>query len=471
MGELYRKLEEYAQSDFYPYHMPGHKRRLCGKTIAPVADLDITEIDGFDNLHDASGILLRLQEKAARLYGADESFFLINGSTAGILSAVSAALPEQGKLLMARGCHKSVYHAAYLRNLDISYLWTPYYPEFGCQMAVTTEEVEKALEENSGIQAVLIVSPTYEGLTADVKGIAEVVHKRGIPLIVDEAHGAHLGFHPFWPLSSCRQGADLVIQSIHKTLPSLTQTAVLHVNGTLVNREKLKRFLRIYQSSSPSYLLMASIEDALDMLASEGESLFETFRKNWTAMLDALSDCTCIHFLTAENADPGKLVFGDRTGRMNGQQLYDRLLRQYHLQMEMAAGNYALAMFTVGDTVEGYERLTKALLEIDDECRRQGTAPAEKGSFETVIPRPAKKLSLHDAWDAEGEEILLSEAVGRISAEFINLYPPGIPLVVPGEMFSSELCRCLQKYTEAGFTVQGICKRKGQIYVKTERAS
>lgn len=466
MGELYRKLEEYAQSDCYPYHMPGHKRRLCSETIAPVAALDITEIDGFDNLHDTSGILLRLQEKAAALYGAEESFYLVNGSTAGILSAVSAALPEHGKLLMTRGCHKSAYHASYLRDLDITCLWTPYHPEFGCQMAVTAREVEEALEQNTGIQAVLIVSPTYEGLTADVKGIAEVVHKRGIPLIVDEAHGAHLGFHPFWPLNSCRQGADLVIQGIHKTLPSLTQTAVLHVNGRLIDREKLKRFLRIYQSSSPSYLLMASIEDALDMIASEGESLFETFRKNWTAMLESLSVCSCIHVLSAENADPGKLVFGDRTGRMNGQQLYDRLLRQYHLQMEMAAGNYVLAMFTVGDTVEGYERLTRALLEIDGECRRPDAAPVKKGCFDLPIPRPEKKYSLHDAWDAERAEILLSEAAERISAEFVNLYPPSIPLVVPGEAFSKEMCECLREIAEEGFTVQGIIKAEGQIYVK-----
>lgn len=470
MGDLYQKLETYSHTDYYPYHMPGHKRRLFTDTTAPVAGLDITEIEGFDNLHDAEGILRQLQQKAAAAYGAEESFYLVNGSTAGILSAISAALPYGGKLLMVRGCHKAVYHAVYLRGLEVKYLWTGQEPKFGCSLPATAAQVEEALLADSSIQAVLLVSPTYEGLTAEVAGIAEAVHKRGIPLIVDEAHGAHLGFHSAWPENSCRQGADLVVQSLHKTLPSLTQTAILHVNGQLIDRDKLKRFLRIYQSSSPSYLLMAAMEEAIDMTASGREELFGAFLKNWTDMLHKLEACECLAFLQAPNMDIGKLSVADRTGRLTGAQLYEILLRRYHLQMEMAAGKYVLAMFTIGDTVEGYERLTNALLEIDRECRQKQAETEEKISGQSPCQvQPPVKLSLKEAWDRDTEKILLVQAKGRTAGEFINLYPPGIPMLVPGEAFTEESILQVQAYEKEGLTVQGIENRNGQIYVKVLR--
>ena len=184
MSELFEKLSAYGASDCYPYHMPGHKRRLKTDTMRELAQIDITEIDGFDNLHDAQGILKRIQEEAAATYGAEESFFLVNGSTAGILSAISTAVSPGGKILMVRGAHKSAYHAAYLRDLQIAYLWPGVHPLFGCNLPATAKEVEEALQQTPDVQAVFIVSPTYEGLAADVKSIAEAAHKRNIPLIV-----------------------------------------------------------------------------------------------------------------------------------------------------------------------------------------------------------------------------------------------------------------------------------------------
>ena len=251
-GPLYKELERYGDLDYYPYHMPGHKRRQLGEIPEQLLKTDITEIDGFDNLHQAEGILKEAQELAGRLYGAEETFYLVNGSTCGILSAISAALPVGGHLLMARGCHKSVYHAAYLRKLKLSYLYPKRLPEFGFSEAVTAEQVREALEQESDIGAVLIVSPTYEGRIADVKAIADEVHAKGLPLIVDEAHGAHLGFADGFASGSCQAGADLVIHSVHKTLPAMTQTALLHVNGGRIDRDLLKRFLRIYHSISMS---------------------------------------------------------------------------------------------------------------------------------------------------------------------------------------------------------------------------
>ncbi|MGN0431084.1 MAG: aminotransferase class I/II-fold pyridoxal phosphate-dependent enzyme [Lachnospiraceae bacterium] len=483
MADLYQKLEEYAHTDYYPYHMPGHKRRLYGNVLAQTAQWDITEIEDFDNLHAPEGILKRIQEKAAAIYGADESFFLVNGSTSGILSAVSAVVPQGGKLLMTRGCHKAVYHAAYLRNLDVKYLYPGQHEMFGCSLAVTAQQVEQALEADENIQAVCIVSPTYEGLVADVAEIAKAVHKRGIPLIVDEAHGAHLGFHPAWPESSVRLGADIVIQSLHKTLPAPTQTAVLHVNGKLVNRKELKKFLSIYQSSSPSYLFMAAMEEAVEITNNRAAELFGSFLTNWTAMCEKLQECRCLCFLKEPGMDIGKLVITDRSHTFSGQQLYDILLHRYHLQMEMASERYVLAMFTVGDTKEGYTRLTQALLDIDAECSAGMNIPKQKGfgketpctqtsekqtGFDRKIPYtpPQIKYPLCESWEKDTKEVLLEEAEGCVAGEFINLYPPGIPLIVPGEEFSQELCRYLQDCIDKGLNVQGITRRENSVFVK-----
>lgn len=461
MGELYEKLRSYTESEYYPYHMPGHKRRLGGEVLSAVSGLDITEIDGFDNLHEPSGIIKQIQEKAAHIYGAEESFYLINGSTAGILSAISATVPENGKILMARGSHRAAYHGAYLRGLDIRYLSAEIDPDFGCNLKIVPAQVEQALVEEPDIQAVFIVSPTYEGIVSDIEEIAEIVHKRGIPLIVDEAHGAHLGFHPAWPKSSCRCGADIVIQSLHKTLPAPTQTAVLHVNGQLVDRQLLKRFLSIYQSSSPSYLFMAAMEEALDLISEEGDRLFGNFLRNWNMMQEKLRQCRCLHFLQAEGMDIGKLVIADKSGHMTGKQLYDNLLDTYHLQPEMAAGNYVLAMFTVGDTEEGYHRMTEALLEIDEDIFTRYGAGVGRGHKTPKLPKlPPQELPLKEAWERNGEEVPIAEAKGRIGVEFINLYPPGIPILVPGERFTEELCGYMQDCAEKGLHVQGLGEDK-----------
>lgn len=467
MGELYSRLKEYAAGDYYPYHMPGHKRHLGGEALMPLLNRDITEIEGFDNLHDASGILQQIQMRAAQICGAEESFYLINGSTAGILSALSAAVPEGGKLLMVRGCHKAAYHAVYLRRVDPVYLWTGVHPVFGCQLPATAEEVRQALIREHGVQAVLIVSPTYEGLTAEVAEIAEVVHTFGIPLIVDEAHGAHLGFHPYWPQSSIRQGADVVVQSLHKTLPAPTQTALLHVSGRLVDRERLRRFLCIYQSSSPSYPLMAAMEEALELTDQEGGRLFSIFQERWEGLLHCLEGCTCLRILREKNSDAGKLAVMDSSGLYSGQALYECLLERYHLQPEMAAGSYVLAMFTVGDTEEGYERLAQALLEIDRECaEKQAHQKLSCRITKATEVRPDRVLCLAEAWDGSRETVGLAQACGRISAEFVFLYPPGIPLIVPGESFGEELCEHLQQAENAGLRLCGVDRREGECLVR-----
>lgn len=480
MSELFEKLSAYGASDYYPYHMPGHKRRLKTDTMRELAQIDITEIDGFDNLHDAQRILKRIQEEAAAAYGAEESFFLVNGSTAGILSAISTAVSPGGKILMVRGAHKSAYHAAYLRDLQIAYLWPGVHPLFGCNLPATAKEVEEALQQTPDVQAVFIVSPTYEGLAADVKSIAEAAHKRNIPLIVDEAHGAHLGFDGRWPESSVKQGADLVIQSLHKTLPAPTQTAILHVNGKLVDRCRLRRFLGIYQTSSPSYIFMAAMEDAIATTSANREKLFGDFWEYWKRMTESLSACRNLIFLKEENSDPGKLAVMDKTGFLDGEQLYEMLLHKYHLQPEMAAGRYVLAMFTIGDTKEGYERLTKALLEIDEYITAErsktaatATQPAEGNRMaDAVTPVCIQKktqavIGIGRAWDTPKEWVLLKDAEGKTAGEYVNLYPPGSPIIVPGEIFTKDILTEIAAYRQQGFHVQGVKEIEDDIYVST----
>lgn len=480
MSELFEKLSAYGASDYYPYHMPGHKRRLKTDTMRELAQIDITEIDGFDNLHDAQGILKQIQEEAAAAYGAEESFFLVNGSTAGILSAISTAVSPGGKILMVRGAHKSAYHAAYLRDLQIAYLWSGVHPLFGCNLPATAKEAEEALQQTPDVQAVFIVSPTYEGLAADVKSIAEAAHKRNIPLIVDEAHGAHLGFDGRWPESSVKQGADLVIQSLHKTLPAPTQTAILHVNGKLVDRCRLRRFLGIYQTSSPSYIFMAAMEDAIATTSANREKLFGDFWEYWKGMTESLSACRNLIFLKEENSDPGKLAVMDKTGFLDGEQLYEMLLHKYHLQPEMAAGRYVLAMFTIGDTKEGYERLTKALLEIDEYITAErsktaatATQPAEGNRMaDAVTPVCIQKktqavIGIGRAWDTPKEWVLLKDAEGKTAGEYVNLYPPGSPIIVPGEIFTKDILTEIAAYRQQGFHVQGVKEIEDDIYVST----
>lgn len=483
MEHLYDKLKEYSRSGYYPYHMPGHKRHPFGNLPETFFSADITEIEGFDNLHQPEGILKHLQKRAALAYGAEESFYLINGSTGGILSAISAALPEGGHILMARNCHKSAYHAAYLRRLQITYLYPPLMREYNIFDAITPQQVEAALKENQGIQAVLIVSPTYEGRIADVEEIAHIVHQRGIPLIVDEAHGAHLGFAEGFARNSCQLGADLVIHSVHKTLASMTQTALLHVNGALINRERLRRFLHIYQSSSPSYILMASIDNALQVVEQQGQELFARLRQACLSMCEKLAGCKCLDFLPldGEKQDIGKfLISGERFG-LSGQQIYDILLQGYHLQLEMAGGSYCLAMFTIGDTTEAYERMTRALLELDQELWRKSAADShledswnklrlngERISCGDIAGRqsPAMfpteegtRLPMAQAWDMEWVSCPLEEAIGSYVADFINLYPPGVPLLVPGEQLTREGYECIRYYLYQGLQVQGVDER------------
>ena len=218
MERLYKKLESYGKSDYYPFHMPGHKRNKASSAGDFPFERDITEISGFDNLHHAEGILKEVQENAAQIYGTKKCFFSVNGSTAALLAAVSASVNKGGKILVARNCHKAVYHALYLRDLQPVYVYPHEDKRLGINGGISARSVERYLEENQDVQAVLLTSPTYDGVVSDIKEIAEVVHRHEIPLIVDEAHGAHFRFSEYFPVSAAELGADVVVQSLWESI-------------------------------------------------------------------------------------------------------------------------------------------------------------------------------------------------------------------------------------------------------------
>lgn len=457
MKDLYTLLDAYSRSEEYPFHMPGHKRRI--ELLDHPYRIDLTEIHGFDNLHHPSGVLKEAQERAARFFGAEETYFLINGSTCGILAAIGACLYPGEKLLMGRSSHKSAYFAASLAGARTEYLYPGLDPGRGIYGSVSPEQVRKALREDGEIKAVFLTSPSYDGVVSDIRGIARIVHEAGGILLVDEAHGAHFGLHPYFPEEALKLGADLVIQSLHKTLPSLTQTALLHVQGERVERERLRKYLRGFQSSSPSYVLMASIDRCVGLLEQRGGGFFEEYTEMLEETREKLKSLSCFHLVTGKEPelscfdyDRSKLVISLEHTRWSGEDLTDRLRKEYHLELEMSAPGYAVALTSAGDGKDGFDRLARALEELDGK--------AKKGRKEWVYPgvlgpNPVV-YSLREAENRPWEKVPLRECKDRVSGEYVFLYPPGIPLLAPGERISGELAGQLLELKEKGFSLQGM---------------
>ncbi|MCC2232471.1 aminotransferase class I/II-fold pyridoxal phosphate-dependent enzyme [Lachnospiraceae bacterium CLA-AA-H215] len=466
-GLLWRKLADYAAGSAVPMHMPGHKRNMEDfPWLARLrADWDITEIDGFDNLNDAEEILLESQQRAAALWGAKHSRYLVNGSTGGILAAVRAALIGGGEVLAARNCHKSVYHALELCGNPVHFFLPEWITDFGIFSSVSPETIQANLERYPAVRLVILTSPTYEGICSDIASIADICHAHGAALLVDEAHGAHLGFHEGFPSGAVAGGADLVVQSLHKTLPCLTQTAILHWNSEIIPWQEVARQTAIFQSSSPSYLFTAAMDGCVNYVEEHGAEAFERWI-NLLRLFDREAEKLQLLLVLGHGRnreeprgyfakDPSKLVISARGSGHTGGELMERL-REAGIELEMSSAEYALAMTGMGDTEENIRRLAQALLAID---RAWSEAAGDKGKNmpgavasdarltgtggEEAAQRPA--ASLPEVFCPVGEAMrrlhricLLSEAEGQVSAEYIWAYPPGIPILIPGEILGAE---------------------------------
>lgn len=448
---LYKQLKQYANSDVYPFHMPGHKRQdINGDGSLPYA-LDLTEIPDFDNLHDPDGNIKAIEEQAAELYGVDHALISVNGATGGLLAAVKSMTKRRDRILMARNCHRSVYHAAQLSGLVPDYC----YPDsltVSIYGSVKPDMIEKQLQATAGVVLVIITSPTYEGVCSDIESIARVCHRHGAMLLVDEAHGAHFPFHNRFPRSAVLQGADAAVVSLHKTLPALTQTALLLTNNSSL-AQKLRGNMAIFETSSPSYILMSSVEQCLCYVKAHPQA-FEAYVQRLDLFYNRIKTLSHLAVLPPNDGrDFGKIVILTTDTNLTGHKLAAILRDTYHLETEMASTDYVIAMTSVCDTDEGFERLINALISIDKACE-----PQMNPSFSLPNQAPPRALLPHEAENNSGKLCSWTDAAGKVSLEYISAYPPGIPLLVPGEIISGELISYITYLLENGVEVTSSAK-------------
>ena len=487
---LQSRLEEYAARGLYPFHMPGHKRRLEPAPGLPAA-WDVTEVLGTDDLHDASGILREAMTRTAQLCGAQRTWYLVNGSTCGLLAGIRALAKRNSTVICARNCHKAVYHALELAGCHVHWLMPPVDPVWGICGSITAVQVADAVRRHPSVKAVILTSPTYEGVLSDIEGICRICHARNIPVLVDEAHGAHLiplsraaGF----PAGALSCGADIVVQSPHKTLPSLTQTALLHMQGNLVDPALIEDELDIFETSSPSYPLMASLDGCTGILREQGEELFDKWAAGigrFDAKVRALQKIRLLRRTLPAGAetetsairedlyDPGKILIDAGPAGMTGAELAGVLRREWKMETEMTQGNLLLAMTSLCDEEDALDRLADALMRIEASAVEplQGkteTVFSQDGSAASGIAqalsrlRPVSMCSLSEAYSQEAVRVPVCEAGGRISARCLYFYPPGIPFLAPGELITDDILRLLaQAGRSGGPDCRGI--RDGEI--------
>ena len=589
MSSLKEGIERAIAADTVPMHMPGHKRNpgLAGSGNAlfgnasetpgigghgrdpiftDVTELgghgrdpiftDVTELGDTDDLHDPRGILRSAMERTASLYGADRTWYLVNGSTCGILAGIRALVPAGSEVLCARNCHRSVFHAIELCGLRAHWVMPEYIEEYEIYGSLPPERVREAVSVYPDCRAVILTSPTYEGVISDISGIAEICHSRGIPLIVDEAHGAHLGLNCpgeaegcgtgtgsrrdnpavtdgsgteealcsagrpaghrlcHFPPGAVSCGADLVIQSPHKTLTSLTQSAWMHLKGGLADPGEIGRQLDIFETSSPSYPLMISLDECTELFTKRGGEILSGWLERIEDFNDRTSDIDGSRMRIFGSGDPGggdpsfppavferdpsKILIRSKDPEWTGKRLYEILSRDYGIRCEMYSGMNVLAMTGAGDRDDALIILSDALHEISG---RMNPGPAETGSGELpadrevpsgfgderTAPRTARSalegpsgaggeaypaetrrfalratedkrlpenpesiLSIAGALKMPRRMIPLSDAVGLVSAEYVWCYPPGIPLLVPGECVSPSVIKRFRSLIDSG---------------------
>lgn len=458
---LYDMLKVYADSGVTPMHMPGHKRNraLLGSDLPYT--VDITEIDGFDNLQDPRGVLRELSELAAQVYSSAKAYPLVNGATGGILAAVTSVCRPGDLVLLARNCHKAVYHAVQLLGLRPVYLQPAVDVAFGITASVTPQQVEAALAAHPEAALVIVTSPTYEGVVSDISAISAAAHRAQVPLLVDGAHGAHLGFSPGFPQSPVTAGADFVIVSLHKTLPALTQCALALVNTNAQAAARFQAALGIFLTSSPSYVLLASIDRCVRLLQDSSVDLFRAYSDRLAVFDEKIAGLKRLRVLCHGSDslgnhphvfgyDPGKIVIGTGGVTLSGPELMARLRGEFHIELEMAARTYAVAMTSICDTSRSIQKLADALVECD---RQLDTLPESKDQV-GAPELPCQAMSPGEAVWQTGEALPLAQAVGRVSLEYVWAYPPGIPFLVPGEVVAPEFPEALRQSICAGIDIK-----------------
>lgn len=464
---LVDRLQYCADRSTAPFHTPGHKKgqgahdalvNLLGQAVFRA---DLPELPELDNLFVPEGVLQTAQDLAALAFGADRTWFLANGSTAGILAAILATCGPGDKLILPRNIHLSAINGLILSGAVPIFLTPEYDAAWGIAHGVTEAAVSQALLEHPDAKAVMLLSPTYYGVCADVGAIAQRVHQAGCALLVDEAHGAHFAFHPDLPRPALAAGADLVVQSTHKTLGALTQGAMVHTQGHRVCGDRLSQALQIVQSTSPSYLLLASLDAARQQMATQGQSL----------MAHALqlaawgrSRITQIPGITVFNPpvspgvaalDPTRLTLSASGLGLDGFTADTLLHEQWGVTVELPSLQNLTLIISLGNTLTDMERLVAGLTALAQQSR--APAPAASPLQMTPAPPQIAPLSPRAAYFSATETIPMTAAIDRISADLVCPYPPGIPVLMPGEIVTSAAIAHIQAVLTAGGIVSGCC--------------
>lgn len=463
---MMNELSKLSKRNMVSFHVPGHK---SGKIFekykidigSNIGEFDITEIPGADNLYAPKSIIKESQKRAKDFYGSDYTFFLVNGTTCGIISMIMATTKPGDKIIVPRDCHKSVISGIILAGILPVYIKPEIYSKLFLMGAVTPEAIERAIQEHPDAKAVIITYPNYYGICSDIEKIVKIVRRHNKILLVDEAHGAHLKLSEKLPISALDAGADIVVHSTHKTLPAFTQGSMLHVKKGRVDIDKLKFMLSLNQSSSPSYLLMISLDMAMSIAAEEGRFLMEKLIENINGFKNEFTEIEGLNMISEEiigrygvkNIDITKLTISMKEIGIEGSKLEEILRKKYNIQVEMADIYNILAVSSIANEKNDFKRLCKALKSIHDD-RKINHKRIDIPEFSFRIPKI--EILPREAVYKEKENISFIESSGRISGEYIMPYPPGIPLICPGEVISREVIEYVKILKSLGISIVGV---------------
>ncbi len=474
-------LQSWTQLPHGAFYTPGHKRgvgissQLLGLLGEEVFRADLPELPELDNLFSPSGVIAEAQVLAAEAFGAEKTWFLVNGSTCGILAAVLATVGQSEKIILPRNVHKSAIAALILSGAIPIFVSPEYDPDTDLAHSITPNAVALALHQHPEAKAVLMVYPTYYGACGNVKAIAQLCHQHGIPLLVDEAHGAHLGFHPDLPASALSQGADLAVQSTHKVLGAMTQASMLHLQGNRIDPERISQALALVQSTSPSYLLLASLDAARQQVALKGELLMtntlklaERARRGVTE-IEGLGVLECATTPGFMQLDQTRLTVNVMGLGVSGYEA-DELLVKTGVVAELPSLQHVTFILSLGNTEADVEQLLQGFREL---VTVTAAGAVDGGESQQMLERWREELlhvhpsvflvppmrSPREAYFAETEVIPIEQSDERICAEIICPYPPGIPALMPGEMINLSTLDYLQQVLALGGMLTGCCDR------------
>lgn len=464
---LFTGLIEHARKNPTQFHIPGHKK---GAGIDPdfrnfignnALSIDLINIGPLDDLHQPKGIIKQAQDLAAEAFGADHTFFSVQGTSGAIMTMVMAVCGPGDKIIVPRNVHKSVMSAVVFSGAVPIFIHPEIDSDLGISHGITTDSVEKALEQHPDAKGLLVINPTYFGIAADLKRIVDIAHSYDIPVLVDEAHGVHIHFHDGLPLSAMQAGADMAATSVHKLGGSMTQSSVLNVREGLVSANRVQSILSMLTTTSTSYLLLASLDVARKRLVTEGFELIEKTIQLANYMRDKINTIENLHCIGREilgskatfDFDPTKMIISVKDLGITGSDAEVWLREKYNIEVEMSDLYNILCIVTPGDTQKEADLLINALANLSNEVSHL--------SESRIVPKvllpdiPVLALTPRDAFYSETEVVPFTESAGRIIAEFVMVYPPGIPIFIPGEIITEENLNYIQMNIEAGLPVQG----------------